>query len=294
MVIFSDFHVHNFQDFSDNRLAILQDVLEQVLNEARVRKVPALFCGDITHKHGYVPTIVLNTLIDSFQRYSDVKVYAISGNHDQISKSYLDNPVESIISVLSKVLPNLVCIDFSVNQIEGYNVFGIPYLQRSEDFNTYLKNIQPYITGKNNILLAHQTPTRLFNPFIPAQIDIDSELLDLFDFVFLGHIHKFQDFGKNRYMVGNPLVQDESDLGDKKGCLILDNGKVERLMISTVLDDIVMKSAEHKKAITVKERAQSNIDIRFYSDSLIDKYKAFCDVNKFTQQRIDVGLNFIK
>ncbi len=294
MVIFSDLHAHTFQDFTDNRLEILINVLEEVLSNARNRNMPVLFCGDITHKHGYVPTIVLDSLINAFDRYNDVKVYAISGNHDQISKSYLDSPVESIVSVLSKVVPNLSCIDFSVQKIGDYNVFGIPYLQRSEDFNTYLRNIQPYITGNNNILLAHQTPTRLFNPFIPAQIDIDSELLDLFDFVFLGHIHKYQDFGKNRFMVGNPLVQDESDIGDKKGCLLLENGEVKRLFINTPLDDIVLKSAEHKKAITVKERTQANVDVRFYSDNLIDKYKAFCDVNKFTQERVDVGLNFIQ
>jgi DNA repair exonuclease SbcCD nuclease subunit len=269
--------------------------LDAILYEAYSSNKPVLFCGDIAHKHGYIPTMVLRDLVRVFKKYPTVQVYAISGNHDQIAKSYLDAPVESIITVLSEILPNFHSLDFEVAEVGDYVIYGVPYLQRGDDFNTYLTGIQPYInTNRKNILLAHQTPTKLFNPFIPAQIDIDSELLNPFSFVFMGHIHKFQDFGNGRFMVGNPLIQDESDIGDSKGYLTLDNGVVTKHIIKTPLDDLAKKSVESKRALVMKDTSESKpIDVRFYSDNIYDKYNAFCSVNNFTKERTELGLNFL-
>ena len=294
MVIFSDLHAHTFTELSDNRLGILINTLDAILHEAHLGKNPVLFCGDLAHKHGYVPTVVLWELIKVFKKYSSVQVYAISGNHDQIAKSYLDAPVESLITVLDNILPNFHSLDFEVKLVGGYNVFGVPYFQKGEDFTKYLTDIQPFIDkSQKNILLAHQTPTKLFNPFIPAQIDIDSDLLAPFDFVFLGHIHKFQYFGNGMYMVGNPLIQDDSDIGDQKGYLTLENGVVTRHILKTPLDDLAIKSVAAKKALVVKESKESPIDVRFYSDSIHDKYNAFCSANNFTKERTELGLNFL-
>lgn len=290
MIIFSDLHAHDFTDYKEGRLELICKVLSQILHDARTSKSPVLFTGDIVHKFGYIPTIVTISLVKVFEQFKDVEIYAISGNHDQATKNFISARSVSFIEVLAEVFPNIHCIDYQQVQVGSFVVTGVPYMTSSNDFYSFMKVAVKY---ENSILLCHQTPTRLFNSFIPTQIDIDHECFDKFDMVFMGHIHRFQDFGRNRFMVGNPLLQDAGDVGDAKGYLKIVNGNIERVIIKTELDDLAIAKQDAKVKAAVKAEKQVHIDVRMYSESFNDKFIAFCDIAKLDPHTINIGKKLI-
>jgi DNA repair exonuclease SbcCD nuclease subunit len=290
MIIFSDLHAHDFTDYKEGRLELICQVLSQILHDARISKSPVLFAGDLVHKFGYIPTIVTISLIKVFDQFRDVEIYAISGNHDQATKNFIAARSVSFIEVLAGVFPNIHCIDYQQIQIGDYMVTGVPYMTSSNDFYAFMNVAQKY---NKSILLCHQTPTRLFNDFIPAQIDIDHECFDKFDMVFMGHIHRFQDFGKNRFMVGNPLLQDAGDVGDEKGYLKIVNGNIERVIIKTDLDNLAITKQDAKVKAAVKAEKVVNIDTRMYSESFSDKFTAFCGIAKLDPHTVSIGKKLI-
>ncbi len=289
MIIFSDLHAHNFTDYHENRLGLILDTLDKVLLAAHEKKTSVIFCGDIVHKHGYVPTEVIKGLVSVFNRYPTVPFYALSGNHDQATRNSIECPAHSFIDALSAAIPNIQCIDWQRVSIEGVEVIGIPYLASASDFNRAVAHLNPSVGDHTKILICHQTPTLLFNSFIPAQIDITNPELDKYDFVFMGHIHRYQEITKNRFMVGNPIVQDAGDCGDEKGYLTFENNVVYRVILPSVLDQLVLDISDKRRSQVQKAEKIVTLDQRFYSESLEDKFNAFCSLAKLDSFTIDIG-----
>lgn len=290
MIIFSDLHAHDFTEYSENRLDIIIRVLSQILHDARALGSPVLFTGDLVHKFGYIPTVVTKKLFEVFSKNTDVQIYAISGNHDQVTKNFIAAPSVSFLQVVEQAFPNFRCIDYCQEKIGDYWVTGVPYMTSSDDFYMFLRHAEK---KEKSILMCHQTPSRLFNSFIPTQIDIDHELFDKFSYVFMGHIHRYQDFGNNRFMVGNPAVQDAGDVGDAKGYLRLINGVVERVVIHTELDQLAIDKQDAKVKVANKVEKQVSIDDRMYSDTFTDRFLAFCDIAKLDSHTISIGKKLI-
>jgi DNA repair exonuclease SbcCD nuclease subunit len=187
-------------------------------------------------------------------------------------------------------LPNFHNIDYKNIVIGDYEIVGIPYFDRSQDFDIILQNLTLLKRQtKYKVLLCHQTPHGIFNQFIPSTFDIHDDRLKDFDFVFSGHIHRYQEFGKNRYMVGNPIVQDASDCGDNKGYLYLKDGIVERVVLDSILDGLVVEHLDTRKKAVAKVDKTVNVDHRFYSDDRSDVFTAFCEAVKLEQPTINVG-----
>ncbi len=292
MIIFSDLHAHNFTEHHPDRLGLIADTLAKILSDAHLLGCPVLFCGDMVHKHGYVPTPVITKLLDVFLAYRDITVYAISGNHDQTYRNRLGSGFDagSFITTLSMALPNFHNIDYKNIIIDDYEVIGVPYLDRSQDFDIVLENIvQLPKRTKYRILLCHQTPAGLFNSFIPVTFDIHDPRLKDFDYVFTGHIHRYQDFGKNRYMVGNPIVQDASDCGDSKGYLYLKDGQVQRVILESILDEAVVEHLDTRKKAVAKVEKTTAVDHRFYSEDQATVFTAFCEAVQLEHPTVEIG-----
>lgn len=287
MIIFSDLHAHNFLKYSINHVDYILESLETILQEAVKTNEAVLFCGDIVEKQGYVPVNVVNGLLDIFLKYPTVQIYAISGNHDQAFRNTLNSPSQSVIDILVKSCPNIHSLDYQMLEIEGYKIVGIPYLDSSDDFVTALSQLS---TIGADILLAHQKPSTIMSDIIKTDIDITNPLFNTFKFVFFGHIHKFFDFGNNKYMVGNPVPLDSSDRNDAKGYLTLRNGKVERVILDTPIKAIIDNQfKEYQSSTTVR----TVIDQRMYSDSLLDQLEAFCEKENLKEDIVKVGKELI-
>jgi DNA repair exonuclease SbcCD nuclease subunit len=204
------------------------------------------------------------------------------------------------VQFLSNVLNNFHNIDYNSVVVDGkFSVTGIPYMANTEEFDKLLTVASQGAKASDlpTILMLHQTPTRLYNTFIPSTVDIDDPKLDAFDYVFMGHIHSYQDFGNKRYMVGNPLIQDEQDFGIDKGFLTIeDDGNVGFVKLLTPLDSIADSLRRKKKVVLkeTKELAKKEIDHRLFSESIKDQFMAYCDNTIISDELKVIGLNLIK
>ena len=290
MIIFSDLHAHTFKEFCDNRLELIKETLESILSYAQQTNQTVLFCGDLIHKHGYVPSEVLYMLLETFKKYSDVPIKAISGNHDVTTVNYIQTPAHSILKSFDFILPNFELIDYAYTEVEGYMVWGIPYMSSPSEFYHILKIFSEKTSGAD-ILLMHQTPSKLMNEFIPVQVDIEDIHFDMFNYVFSGHIHRYQELVPNRYMVGNPLPQDRSDIGNEKGFLELLNGKVTRHTLKSPLDSLILNDASEniKKTETFKQEKVEQTNEKFFSNDIVDQMDAFADAVALDFETLKVG-----
>jgi DNA repair exonuclease SbcCD nuclease subunit len=182
--------------------------------------------------------------------------------------------------------------------IGDYLVVGCPYLASPKDFDTVLTHFSNKCeaVGKSphkRILMCHQTPTQIFNSFIPADFNIDDPRLDIFDYVFIGHIHRYQGFGNNRFMVGNPIVQDAGDFGDRKGYLYLKDGLVQHVQLISPMDEIMVNVVDTRKQTVSKAEKVAHVDQRFYSDDFSQSFTAFCELAKLDQYTIEIGKKII-
>lgn len=290
MIIFSDLHAHTFQG-DTTRLDLAVEFLDHVLKEAQFQGVPVLNCGDIVHAHGRVPTEVSIKLIEVFKKYPNVVVYAISGNHDQSTKNYLSSISYNFNTVLSLACPNYITFDFKSFQWDKFIFVGIPYLTDGIGFFDVVDQVP---ATKNMILVGHQTPSKLFNDFIPKQIDIEDPRLSKFSHVFLGHIHRHQELVPNRFMVGNPIWQDAGDTGDVKGYMqLMADGSIVRHEYRTVLDEQSVQAFEERRQVLEVMKSETVLDERLYSPDFAVQFEGFCAVAALPQQRVDIGKKII-
>lgn len=236
VVVFSDLHVHNYKNFDRNgsRLENCLKVLDDVFAFANGNDINTiLFAGDIVDQQQAVPTVASNALMERlrllFNKYPDISVIAITGNHDQGSKSVAGNAGVSYLVQLEVAFPeNFRRVDDdSIHTVEdGFFVHGVPYYQHPEHFKQMLAERSKAAKETNgdytHVLMIHQTPSGLGNPNIPIDTEVTDELYDAFDLVLCGHIHKPMKITDKFYLVGNPLHRDLGDEGDEKGFWVFD------------------------------------------------------------------------
>jgi DNA repair exonuclease SbcCD nuclease subunit len=229
-IVFSDLHAHPFRQFSENGsrlencLGVISDVFHYA-NEHGCKII--LFCGDMFHEPGKISTIAFNKLVGILNRmhemYPEIRMIAISGNHDQQGRNTLDTPSQSAMEALAEAVPEVITIwDNCADLVEGVHICGIPYYEFPEDFSRVLEGMVESIPlDTPSILMMHQVPTGSVDP-IPAQIDSRDIRFGGFSVVLNGHIHRHQSIRNTFITVGSPLHQDLGDIDQTKGILLLD------------------------------------------------------------------------
>jgi len=277
LLIFSDLHIHNYKAFNENgdRLDNCLRVLMEMFETAAAQGIShILFVGDLYDQQQAIPPIVINNTIEVFKalfdEYPEILFIAITGNHDQSTKNLKDAPAVSSIQHLDTIFENFKVIDNSYMVLEDLiTVYGIPYYSHQEHFQQAI----PGPGMHDAILLIHQTP-RHSNEMIPYECT--AEQFSEFDYVFCGHIHKYERLADNFEIVGSPLHRDLGDEGQDKGYLIyntdtkttqrvlLDYPKFERPVVEfteqdTEVDRLTEDSfarASHKEDL-IKEYAET-------------------------------------
>lgn len=230
ILIFSDLHAHQFSEFAyinengiNSRLQASLDIIDQIKNyciEYNIKHV--LFAGDLFHTRPSVDTLTHYLTLDKLISLSSevYKLVILPGNHDSYTKNIQFNSLRLLENI------ETICIlnsQHSVN-IQNYSIsneiVNIVPLEHNGSLE-YLEKLKRKDTI--NILLSH-------NEFIGSQTPagyifedgLDSKpLSESFDFVFNGHIHKYQQFQNNVFNIGSPLHQDWGDKWQDKGFLIL-------------------------------------------------------------------------
>jgi len=225
-ISFSDIHFHDWPSFGqkESRLKLYSTLfsrLHQLGYKYDCRSF--LFSGDLVHSNQAIDNIVLDALIDELKWFTkDNKVWAISGNHDQVELSTSKHYSKNYVNTLSKVLPNFICVDNKISDTFGLRVYGIPYLN---DPDSFMKSLPKVKDLKKTILLMHQT--------LPGSVEgngykIESSFTDKifkalepFGLVLNGHIHKHKIHKPNVLTVGATHQQRVSDMGVMMGCWLI-------------------------------------------------------------------------
>lgn len=240
----SDLHigkrVHEFSMLEDQEF-----VLDQILTIAAKEQVDGAFiAGDIYDKS--VPPAEAVGVFDEFLTRLAAccrSVFLISGNHDsperlafgarlmQNSGIYLasvfdgeispvvltDGRTEVAVYMLPFVKPAHVRQYFPEAEIDSY----------TDALRTVLRSV-PIDTTRRNILIAHQFVTGAQRSeseelFLGGLDNVDAEILEDFDYVALGHIHRPQSVGREtiRYC-GAPLAYAFSEADSAKSVTIVE------------------------------------------------------------------------
>lgn len=222
-LVFSDLHLHMWSKF-ETRTNTAFEVLDLLSDESMKLKVPVLFCGDLLHEANSMSQELALLIKERFSILDekDWVMYCISGNHTMKHINRIDNPTSSWETWLTKDYKFLKLIDFDRVHIGKFYIHGIPYIDNNTGLSEYLKKLDTEV-GKNrskHILLLHtdypgakDTDGREINSVENLNVNV----LNKFDLVLCGHIHKPQRLSKKVYMIGAPYQQRRTDIGCKLG-----------------------------------------------------------------------------
>ena len=221
-LVFSDLHINLWAKFNqDNRRTLDSFRVLQSLNDVcKDLQVPALFCGDLLHKPEVLDQELGNLIMDYLKFNAPKKVYAISGNHDLNGINSFDRPKKSWLHFFAHSLKWLDVMDFQFRKLnDKVMVHGVPYIDHNINLSKYLKSMELDKKYKHILLLhtdypgAKDTDGRV----IDSAENININMLNRFDLVLCGHIHKPQRLGKKVYMIGAPIQQRRTDKNCKMG-----------------------------------------------------------------------------
>lgn len=242
------------ESFYEDQKYILDEIVK-IVKEKEIKVV--MIPGDIYDKS--IPSSEASMLFDKFLTNLtklNVKVLITSGNHDSNvrlsfgSRIFNEFNIHIVTSYEGKI--KKVSID-DVNfyllpfmkpfHLKQYmSEFEYDKINNSNDMMKWILNNECIDKNKKNILLAHQFI--MWDGKLPEQSDsesislnnvgtldaIDVNLLDDFDYVALGHIHRPQKIKRNtvRYS-GTPLKYSFSEVNDKKSVVIVDTDDIENI-----------------------------------------------------------------
>lgn len=219
-IVFSDLHLHNWSKFNTNKKRTLDGFRVLSYLSERYNDVPALFCGDLFHKSSAMDY----ELMKIWHKYRPTKGWnclGISGNHEIYPKNTPKDPQPSWLSMLENVW--LKCIDFQeITLNKNTTVLGIPYCDDNIGIDEYLKKYihNRDMKDKKRILMLHTTYPGAKDTDgreVESSNNINSNLLNKFDLILCGHIHKPQRLSKKVYMIGAPIQQRRTDKNCKLG-----------------------------------------------------------------------------
>lgn len=231
-LVFSDLHIGDWNNF-ETRCDTALSILEYIAAKASYKKVPMLFCGDLFDKPDRISNKLMGRVIKAFDKVEDITnnialgssyssyMLAISGNHDMDTISKLNITPKSWGNYFAIMFPWISMIDYKGYAItDDVKVYGIPFIDHNNGAMEVAKTfLEDDFQGKKVLLLHTDYPGALDNTGyeVGTSENLDNSILDQFDLVLCGHIHKPQHLRKNIYMIGAPYQQSRSDIGASLG-----------------------------------------------------------------------------
>jgi len=229
-IVTSDIHIHSYKAYNEGGRRLKHGIayLDYIFRLADVNGIKyILLPGDLFNNMIIIATSVVREvtkcLKSNFDKFPNILIIAVSGNHDQNTQSLFDSPGESALEYLTVIFPNFILLDKAPHTYFTKNnntIVGINYYEHSEHFRKVLEEV-----GKNRMpgkihLLTHQT----IGSGLPIEDTIDptDPLFDPFDFIYNAHIHSCEQVTDRFINIGSPMHRDAGDIGKKKGFWIVD------------------------------------------------------------------------
>ena len=275
-----------------NEVSMIEDqayVLQQVLRIIKEEKAHAvMLCGDIYDKS--VPSAEAVTLFDEFlSRLAQlqVKVYAISGNHDSPERLAFGNRLmEGAGIYMAPVYSGKIAPLQLSDEYGSVNFWLLPFIKPAHVKRFYPEDtIESYTdavrvavenmgidTAQRNVLLTHQFVTGAATCeseeiSVGGSDNVDASVFEGFDYVALGHIHGPQNIGSNRIRYcGTPLKYSFSEASHYKSVTVVDMGAKGELELHTVA-----LTPLHDMRV-IRGSFQEVTDKSFYAGTAADDY----------------------
>jgi DNA repair exonuclease SbcCD nuclease subunit len=225
-IVFSDIQMEDWTRFSTDHSRLHDNgvILSKVFNLCVKYGVDAIFAGDMFDNPKQLSNYLLNYVFIWFNKFKEagIKIYCISGNHDQCDKNSLTHTSPNYINMLSTIYDNIINLDLKTITHGPYILHGICYMSDNSDVVQAISNLSKKIDKtKTNILILH---THLPGAKEPNGYEVETNMpktlyriLAKFDLVISGHIHKPQMIYKNTYHLGATHQQRTSDSGTTMG-----------------------------------------------------------------------------
>nr|UWI36649.1 MAG: Metallophosphoesterase, calcineurin superfamily protein [Bacteriophage sp.] len=222
-IAFSDLHINLWAKFNENNHRTLNSfrVLSIIQKQCRKYNCPALFCGDLFHKPENMDQDLAEICYNEFNKLGKLNILAISGNHCIKKVSRIGTHPFSWLYLVERY--GIEIMDYHNRPLSAYHqdimVYGVPYIDNNVGLSEYLKKLKLDKNVKNILLLhtdypgAKDTDGREINSVENLNVNI----LNKFDLVLCGHIHKHQRLSKKVYMIGAPYQQRRTDKDCKLG-----------------------------------------------------------------------------
>ncbi len=200
----------------------------------------------------------------------DIPVVIISGNHDAPKQRSVGH-VLSIFENLPGVYP-VFKSKYEIVELKGVAIGCLPHCLTPEILQEQFQNVQPR-EGLLNILVAHGVAAGI-DQFSMAEIseeEIPSSVFQRgFDYIALGHYHKYTEVDKGVYYAGSTERLSFNELGEKKGIM-----EVEIPDLKTVFHRLPAREMIELESIDASEmdyeRLESAIIDQIESTDLADK-----------------------
>ena len=183
-----------------------------------------MFCGDLFHKPESIDQDLAIFVAEQFDRlesnYPKFKMIYIDGNHDLKSVNRIDRITKGWPFVFHKNFMSCV----NLTRIKwcsygDYHIYGVPYIDNNVGLSEYLKKLKLDKNVKNILLLHTDYPGAKDTDGreVDSVENLNVNILNRFDLVLCGHIHKPQRLSKKVYMIGAPNHQRRTDRDCKLG-----------------------------------------------------------------------------
>ncbi len=242
-----------------NEFSVLDDqvfVLNQVIKTAAEQKADAvIISGDIYDKS--VPPAEAVEVFDRFiteLSQKDIKIYAVSGNHDSPQRIAFGSGIMSKSGVyFSGVYNGKIEKHVFEDKYGKVNIFLLPFIKPANvkrfyedaemtDYNSALKVVLENASvneNERNIIVAHQFVTGAQRSdseevSVGGIDNVDASLFEIFDYTALGHIHGPQKMGRNIIYSGSPLKYSFSEINQKKAMVVVDLNEKGNVSINKI------------------------------------------------------------
>lgn len=250
IAIFSDLHVHDWQEFSVDRSRLYDgvSVLKQIgayCDNCDIRNV--LFLGDLFHKRGVLYTLPYNLVVSALATWKadGINLHALPGNHDAADRLAKVHALQALASAgLLKTVGEEGWANWVLkDEKEDVLVTGVAYCSEADELR-HRTNMALTDVDDNKYHARADFKIGLFHHgFKGARVGTSLEYVVKedaapdayakdFDVMFSGHYHAHQEIGTlgNAWYVGSPMefVRGETS---PKGFLVLDTveGEIERV-----------------------------------------------------------------
>lgn len=228
-VITADIHLHAYTDFAvvrdgmNSRLLDGLNVVRQMKDYCLENDVPLLIIdGDVFQDRLNIEADVLYHVYKVFEEVEEagIKILINTGNHDQHDKA------GNIYSTVTLNRLSHVVNEPEVFEFEDTKFYTIPF---AYDVDPVKKKIKEYAKmaksdkDSEHILLLHQgvdgAYVGAFDFVMKENLTVKDMMSQHFDWVILGHYHKFQHLNTNTIYTGSPMQLNYGERGKQSGFL---------------------------------------------------------------------------